>query len=145
MNFVRSFGRSPSRCQCATLPNGVPLQRLFTTFANSWPGFGLLIQRLVAGIALLYQGIAALNQAHARGPIVVELTGAVLGLFLFAGLWTPVAGALVVAVEFWIVLVGAGDIWMSLMLAVFGGTLAMIGPGAWSIDARLFGRKHIGS
>ncbi len=38
-----------------------------------------------------------------------------------------------------------GEIWMSFMLAAFGGTLAMIGPGAWSIDARLFGRKRIGS
>jgi putative oxidoreductase len=30
-----------------------------------------------------------------------------------------------------------------IMLATLGATLAMIGPGAWSIDARLFGRKHI--
>jgi hypothetical protein len=54
-------------------------------------------------------------------------------------------GALIAAIELWIVLAGANDVWMCLMLAVFGGTLAMIGPGAWSIDARLFGRKHIGS
>jgi len=25
---------------------------------------------------------------------------------------------------------------------VFAVTLALIGPGAWSIDARLYGRKH---
>jgi len=30
-----------------------------------------------------------------------------------------------------------------IVLATLGATLAMIGPGAWSIDARLFGRKHI--
>jgi len=29
------------------------------------------------------------------------------------------------------------------MQAVLGAALAMVGPGAWSIDARLFGRKHI--
>jgi putative oxidoreductase len=29
------------------------------------------------------------------------------------------------------------------MLAFLGVVLAMVGPGAWSIDARLFGRKHI--
>ena len=77
--------------------------------------------------------------------MIPETTGAVLGLFILAGLWTPVVGALVAVVEFWLVLAGGVDIWMSLMLAVFGGTLAMIGPGAWSIDARLFGRKHIGN
>jgi putative oxidoreductase len=54
-------------------------------------------------------------------------------------------GALVVLVEFWILCAGGNDIWMLLMLAVFGATLAMIGPGAWSIDARLFGRKYLGS
>jgi hypothetical protein len=29
------------------------------------------------------------------------------------------------------------------MVAVFGAAIAMIGPGAWSLDARLFGRKRI--
>jgi hypothetical protein len=69
--------------------------------------------------------------------MIPEMTGAVLGLFILAGLWTPLVGALVAAVELWIALAGAGGAWMSLMLAAFGGTLAMIGPGAWSVDARL--------
>ncbi len=120
------------------------MQRLFSTFANSWPGFGLLIQRLFTGIALLYIGLAQMK-TPAAGLAIPETAGAVLGLFILAGLWTPAVGALIAAIELWIALAGANDIWMPLMLAVFGGTLAMIGPGAWSIDARLFGRKHIGS
>ena len=122
---------------------GVLLQRLFSTFANSWPGFGLLIQRLVTGIALLHNAIVQL-ETPAAGLTTPEIAGAVLGLFILAGLWTPMVGALVAAIELWIVLAGGTDIWMSLVLATFGGTLAMICPGAWSIDARLFGRKHIG-
>ena len=86
-----------------------------------------------------------LKESHAAGIVVPEMTGAVLGLFLLAGLWTPVAGALVAAVQVWLALAGAGDAWMASLLAVLGGTLAMIGPGAWSIDARLFGRKYIAS
>lgn len=120
------------------------MQRLFSTFANSWPGFGLLIQRLFTGIALLHHGIAPLKTPEA-GLMIPEITEAVLGLFIVAGLWTPIVGALVAVVELWIALAAGSDIWMSLMLAVLGGTLALIGPGAWSIDARLFGRKHIGS
>jgi putative oxidoreductase len=120
------------------------LQRLFSTFANGWPGVGLLIQRLFTGIALLHNGIVELNSPKA-GLMIPDTTVAVLGLFIVAGLWTPVVGALIVPIEFWIVFAGGSDIWMSLMLIVFGGTLAMIGPGAWSIDARLFGRKYIGS
>jgi putative oxidoreductase len=120
------------------------LQRLFTTFADGWPGFGLLIQRLVTGIVLLHNGFSLLGELSATGLIVLEMSGAVLGLFIMAGLWTPVTGTLVAAVELWIVLADGHDIWVSLMLTVFGGTLAMIGPGAWSGDARLFGRKRIG-
>lgn len=120
------------------------MQRLFSTFANSWPGFGLLVQRLITGIALLHNGVAQLETPSA-GLMIPAIAGAVLGLFILAGLWTPVVGALIAAVELWIALSGSGDTWMSLLLAIFGGTLAMIGPGAWSIDARLFGRRHIGS
>ena len=124
-------------------PRGI-LQRLFSTFANGWPGAGLLIQRVFTGIALLHNGIVQLEAPRA-GLMIPETTGAVLGVFILAGLWTPLVGALVIPVELWIVFAGGSDIWMSLMLTVFGGTLAMIGPGAWSIDARLFGRKYIGS
>jgi putative oxidoreductase len=78
--------------------------------------------------------------------MIPDITGAVLGLFILLGLWTPLAATLVAAVELWIIIVtGVANIWMSLTLAVFGATLAVIGPGAWSIDARLFGRKYIGS
>jgi uncharacterized membrane protein YphA (DoxX/SURF4 family) len=120
------------------------LQRLFSTFANSWPGAGILVQRLFTGIALLHSGIVRL-QTPTAGLVIPEITGAVLGLFILVGLWTPVAGALVAAVELWMVVTGAANLWMPLTLATFGATLAMIGPGAWSVDARLFGRKIIGN
>jgi hypothetical protein len=121
------------------------LQRLFTTFADGWPGFGLLFQRLVTGIVLLHGGIVVFNQAPTLALIAPRCAGAALGVFILAGFLTPIAGALIAAVELWIALTGIGDVWMSIILAVLGGTLAMIGPGAWSIDARLFGRKHIAS
>jgi putative oxidoreductase len=120
------------------------VQRLFSTFADGWPGLGLLIQRLVTGILLLFHGIVPLSQLSAAGPLMPQIAGAVVGLFLLVGLWTPLAGALVVVIEGWIALTGAGNE-LSFIVAVLGGTLALIGPGAWSIDARLFGRKHIAS
>jgi len=119
------------------------LQRLFSTFANGWPGLGLLMQRAVLGIALLYRGIVLFRGVPAVGQVMPELAGSVLGLFILAGLWTPAAGTLIAVVQTWIALTGAGDESVSIILATLGGTLAMIGPGAWSIDARLFGRKHI--
>ena len=38
---------------------------------------------------------------------------------------------------------GPGDFWAQLLLGAISGGLVMLGPGAWSIDARLFGRKRL--
>jgi putative oxidoreductase len=120
----------------------VALQRLFSTFADGWPGLGLLLQRLLTGAILLYCGITHLGKASQFVPITPHTIAAGAGILLLVGLWTPVGGALVTIVELWIVL-SVGDPLVPLMLAILGATLAMIGPGAWSIDARLFGRKHM--
>ena len=45
-------------CEFHTIRLGCALQRLFSTFPNSWPGFGLLLLRLGVGIALIYLGIS---------------------------------------------------------------------------------------
>jgi putative oxidoreductase len=118
------------------------LQRLFTTFADGWPGFGLLLQRLGTGIVLLYSGVVVLHQASAAAHRAPHLAAAGLGVLLLVGFWTPIAGVLLAVVEVWIALSGGGNACMPIMLAVLGATLAMIGPGAWSVDARLFGRKE---
>jgi len=49
---------------------------------------------------------------------------------------------LIAVIEVWIAVSSGGGA-IPIMLATSGASLAMIGPGAWSIDARLFGRKHI--
>jgi hypothetical protein len=121
------------------------LQRLFSTFANGWPGFGLFVQRFVTGIALLHDWMVLFKETPTAATIAPQATGAVLAILIIFGLWTPVTGALVAAVEVWIALVYPGELWTALLLATLGATLAVIGPGALSIDARLFGRKHIGS
>ena len=120
------------------------MQRLFTTFADGWPGFGLLVQRLVAGIALLHEGIVLLKEAPTAAAIAPQAMAAVLAIFIMIGLWTPVAGTLIAAIEVRAALVYPGEAGTAILLATLGATLAMIGPGAFSIDARLFGRKHIG-
>jgi putative oxidoreductase len=66
-----------------------------------------------------------------------------VGVLLMIGLWTPIAGSLIAVIETWNVLTHSGNPLISAVLVVLGATLAMIGPGAWSVDARLFGRKHI--
>jgi len=74
---------------------------------------------------------------------VPELIGAGLSIFILLGLWTPIVGTLVSLIEVWVFLSRGMDVWIPIILATLSATLAMIGPGAWSVDARLFGRKHI--
>ena len=121
------------------------LQRLFSTFANGWPGWGLLIQRLVTGTALLHGAMVVFGETTIFAAIAPHAIGAALAIFIITGFWTPAAGLLIAPVELWAALVTPGNWSDAILLATFGVTLAMIGPGAFSVDARLFGRKHIGS
>jgi uncharacterized membrane protein YphA (DoxX/SURF4 family) len=123
------------------------LQRLFSTFASGWPGVGLLLLRVLTGAALIYFGIANLLEEPPLVTAVLQIIGAVAGILLLIGLWTPVAGTLAAIVKVWIAFSRyfshSGDPWIPIVQAILGAVLAMVGPGAWSIDARLFGRKHI--
>lgn len=76
------------------------------------------------------------------GAVLLQTVAIVLGLLLLAGLWTPVAGTIVAAQALWNVF-SSGDPWPSIMLGTLGAALALIGPGAWSIDARLFGWRQL--
>ena len=118
---------------------GVLLQRLFSAFPNGWPGRGLLLQRVVTAAFLFCFGFGRLREASFSVP---HLIGTGAGILLLFGLWTPICGTLIAVVELWIAFSSAGGGGIPVMLAASGATLAMIGPGAWSIDARLFGRKH---
>ena len=123
------------------------MQRLFSTFADGWPGTGLLLLRLLTGTALIHFGIANLREAPPLTTVVLQSIGVGAGILLLVGLWTPVAGGLAAIVKVLIAFSRyfshSGDPSIPLMQAVLGAALAMVGPGAWSIDARLFGRKRI--
>jgi putative oxidoreductase len=118
------------------------MQRLFSSFADGWPGAGLLLLRLLTGGGLLSAGIGSAWSASylAMAPPVIA-AGA--GVLLVAGLYTPVAGIVAALVEAWIAFSHPGNLLAPIELMSLGLSLAMIGPGAWSIDARLFGRKQI--
>ena len=131
-----------------TIKLGCVLQRLFSTFPNSWPGVGLLLLRLGVGVALIDLGIRGLFGAVGV-PITVprDFIEAGGGIFLLAGLWTPVMGALIAIDELWIAFSlnssQPDSRLIHMFLAVLTAGVAMLGPGAWSIDGHIFGRKRI--
>lgn len=116
--------------------------RLFSTFSSGPPGLGLLLLRVIAGAALIVH-YAQLHNGASLQAITLHVIAAVGGLLLLVGLWTPVTGAIVAITELWIGFSHSHDLWMSLMLAGLVAALVLLGPGAWSVDARLYGWKRI--
>jgi putative oxidoreductase len=115
------------------------VQRLFSTFPNSWPGLGLLILRFASGLSL---AIVAGNLADTAGLLARCVVGGV-AVLIWIGLWTPLAAVVGAAAQV-IVMISGHRFELSLVVfATMGLSLAMLGPGAWSFDAHLFGRKRI--
>jgi putative oxidoreductase len=111
-------------------------------FPGGWPGAGLLLLRLAAAIPLLIGPTFELFGAPQNGLYASSIAIGV-GSLLLAGLCTPVAGALQAIIEVWFGFSQGGEAGVHFLLAALGVSLFMLGPGAWSVDARLFGRKRI--
>ena len=79
--------------------------------------------------------------------VALDAVGAVGGILLLIGLWTPIAGAVIALTQ--LVLLFSQPFskqiypFVHFFVPVLSVALAMLGPGAWSIDARLFGRKRL--
>jgi len=118
------------------------MQRLFSAFPNSWPGGGLLILRIAAALATLLCGFSQPPLQDLSGKVFQGIAAAT-GALLLVGLWTPVAALVQVCLE--LTSAFARDAFgpSPFLLAALGLSLSMLGPGAWSLDARLFGRKKI--
>jgi len=112
-------------------------------FPNGWPGRGLLLLRVVVVVILIHDGVAALIGVPQRESIVLQVIAAIVGVFLLVGLWTPIAGAIVALSETWIANAGTDHPRGTILMATVGIALAILGPGALSLDARLFGRKRL--
>ena len=103
----------------------------------------MLLMRLVAGAVVLWHAGPMLWSGPPLHLMILYAPLALAALLLMAGLWTPVAGAVVAVVAiFEIVTTGAPPV-ARLLTATIAAALPMLGPGRLSIDARLFGWKRI--
>jgi putative oxidoreductase len=120
------------------------LRRLYSTFAPGLPGLGLLLLRVVAGIAAIVHDLMKLEAGLPIGGVILKVLSIAAGSLLLAGLWTPFSGSLVAMLGLWnLITTHPADPWVTILLVTIGAALALLGPGAWSVDARLFGWKRI--
>lgn len=117
------------------------IQRLFSSFPNSWPGTAILLLRLCVSTAILFHGVhSGIHTDLALILIAATWTSAALVLI---GLWTPIAAGVAAVTEVAGALVGAPELYAHIFVTAVAASLALLGPGAWSIDAYLYGRKRL--
>jgi putative oxidoreductase len=126
------------------------LQRLFSAFPDGWPGLGLLLLRIVVGVTAAVQGGTHLmTAAHLTlGPCAIAGLAIASGAAVLIGFLTPFAGvALSLSIPlFWLPSTAAGlflDKIAALYIIADAMAIALLGPGAFSVDALIFGRREV--
>jgi hypothetical protein len=129
------------------------VHRLFFDFLGGWRGFALLVLRGAAGAMLVFPALLCLAEPAASVGLRAGSGAAMLTAGLLAvGYLTPIAAlaaaaAGVVAYRFNLLSLCApalADTKMSFALAIpILLAIVLIGPGRFSVDARLFGRREI--
>jgi len=99
--------------------------------------------RVVAAVALIAHALTLLRAGAPLYVLAIEIVTIFAGMLLLVGFWTPIAGALMALLEVRTIISKPVDVWFHILLGTLGIALAVIGPGAWSADARLFGWKRI--
>ena len=128
------------------------MQRLFSAFPGRWPGVGLVLLRAAVGLTLIAQGTAHLTGAVEPTPtaIIDDVIAVVIGGALMLGFLTPVAGtaAAVFSLMTALAWLPSGtavpfDGPVSFLHAIVSCAIVLLGPGAFSVDSYLFGRREI--
>lgn len=115
------------------------MQRLFSMFPTGSPGIALLLLRFALAATML-NGLP--EPAGPESPWVVASTWVVV-IALCAGFLTPLTALLSVAIELavWRLTGALEAIHVCAILVALA--LTMLGPGSYSMDARLFGRRQV--
>jgi hypothetical protein len=120
---------------------------IYSSFPSGLPGVGLLVLRIALGtVGAIESGLLLKHDGRLLAEAAAVVSGAA-AVLLVTGFLTPVAGVLLAlnTAALWL----AGDTWsrpdhsMALLRVGSSVATALLGPGAYSVDARLFGRREV--
>ena len=119
------------------------LRSAISGFVRGSEGIALLLMRLACGGVLMGEAVTRISDIPAPESLV------------YISLLTPASLAMLTripdenrrsgrgALEVSLLALGEGNAVIHALLATLGAALALMGPGAWSVDARLSGWRRI--
>jgi uncharacterized membrane protein YphA (DoxX/SURF4 family) len=125
------------------------VHRFFSPFPDGRPGVGLLLLRAVAALTAIGYAVARLSDPPTR---TLDMLSAALSiassLALLVGLFTAGSAVLLAVAFAWLSFplhAGALPHYLPAALLTIADAVAisLLGPGAFSVDARLFGPREI--
>jgi len=129
------------------------LQRTFSGFPAGWAGAALLVLRIVVGASATIEAgwILVGSSAAVDATTIAAASVAIAGLAAVAGCLTPIASALLCVEGAAIMVMRIPSLFFHLFdsrmasfeFVVMSAVLVILGPGAISVDARLFGRREV--
>jgi hypothetical protein len=117
------------------------MQRLFSMFPIGRPGVGLFLVRLSLGCLLMH---SVSGRTVPLGSYWFLGMATSLAVALILGIVTPLITVLCIVLELWtLVIAGGGLESVNICALIDAVAVALLGPGGYSLDAKLFGRRHV--
>jgi uncharacterized membrane protein YphA (DoxX/SURF4 family) len=126
---------------------------MFSTFPGRWPGAGLLLLRVACGTAFIVESAAYFGEKRGLAflPAALGILMIMVGALLLIGFVTRLAALVGALIDLSTMMPGFSSPNIDLLqirmtaalLAVIALALACLGPGAFSLDGRLFGHREI--